>query len=311
MNVLRIVFMGSPALAVPSLTALLEAGYDIVGVVSQPARPSGRGQTVCDSGVAACATERGLPTFCTPTLRGDDVFEWVRAPSPEVIVVVAFAALVPRRLLELPPLGCVNLHPSLLPRHRGPAPIQGALLCGDAQTGVSIMLLERRLDAGPVLAQEAVEIAPEDTAATLTDRLSAMGARLLARTLPEWAAGSIVPLPQDEAHATYTRLVSKDDGRVDWSRPAVEIWRAWRAYTPWPSLFTFWHGKRLKVLACEPLSEWENATPGTVAQRGDVVAVSAGAGALRLLSVQLEGKKPADALSFVRGQRGFVGAVLG
>src|SRR5581483_5061140 len=205
---MRVVFMGTPQFAVPTLEAVLAAGHTVALVVTQPDRPVGRGRRLTPPPVARLAQERGLPLLQPRGVRSPEVQAQLAAARPEAIVVAAYARILPPEVLALPPLGCLNVHPSLLPRHRGPAPIQGALLAGDAETGTSIILLEERMDAGPILAQARLPIADDD-ALTLEPRLAAQGAHLLVETLADWAAGRLTPQPQDESRATYTRLLTK------------------------------------------------------------------------------------------------------
>ncbi len=314
---MRLIFMGTPAFAVPSLEALLIAGHDVALVVAQPTRPVGRGQRLTPPPVARLARERGLPLLQPRALRRPDVLRELAAAAPECIVVAAYARLLPPAVLQVPPLGCLNVHPSLLPRHRGPAPIQGALLAGDTEAGTSIILLEERLDAGPILAQEPLPIGPDDDALTLELRLAAQGARLLVETLPRWATAAIQPRAQDEAAATYTRRLTKDDGRLDWSRPATALERQVRACAGWPGAFTKWDGQQLKVLRASADSYLPPGLAlGTVfaspaSRLPSALAVVTGEGSLRLDLVQLEGRRPMAALALAQGHRGFIGAQLG
>jgi methionyl-tRNA formyltransferase len=313
---MRIVFMGTAAFAIPALGALRDAGYEVALVVSQPDRPAGRGRRLTEPPVARWAREHGLARLQPATLRDPAVQQQLAAAAPEAIVVAAYGQLLPRAVLALPPLGCLNLHPSLLPRWRGPAPIQAALLAGDPETGTSIILLEERLDAGPILAQARLPIGPDDDAVSLEQRLAAQGARLLVETLPRWAAGEITPMPQDEAAATYTRRLTKEDGRLDWRQPADALARQVRACAGWPGAFTVWRGRLLKVLRATPLAHRPtDLAPGTVyvlpGSAGPEIAVATGAGSLRLDTIELEGRRPTSAQAFVQGYRDFVGAVLG
>ena len=312
---MRVVFMGTPEFAVPTLEALVAAGHEIALVLSQPDRPVGRGRRLTPPPIAQLAQARGLDLLQPRGLRAPEVQQRLTDAAPEAIVVAAYARLLPAPVLALPPLGCLNVHPSLLPRHRGPAPIQGALLAGDAATGTSIILLEERLDAGPILAQEPMPIGPDDDAATLELRLATRGARLLVDTLTRWAAGAIQPQPQDDGTATYTRLLTKEDGRLDWTRPAIELARQVRACAGWPGAYTHWRDQPLKILRAAPEDHGgEGLPPGTVFLRpGPIraVAVAAGAGSLRLDTVALAGRRPASALAFVQGYRDFVGSRLG
>ena len=314
---MRLIFMGTPAFAVLTLEALLAAGHEIALVLSQPDKPAGRGRQLVPPPVAALAREQGLPLLQPRGLRSPEVQARLADAAPEAIVVAAYARLLPAAVLELPPFGCLNVHPSLLPHHRGPAPIQGALLAGDAVTGTSIILLEERMDAGPILAQEPTPIAPADDAETLEPRLAEQGARLLVTTLPRWAAREIEPIVQDEAAATYTHLISKEEGRLDWTRPAAALWRQVRAFAGWPGAYTTWRGQPLKVLRAtlEPERPADLA-PGTVywvaeGRPSAGVAVAAGDGGLRLDTIALAGKRPTAGTAFIRGYRDFVGSTLG
>jgi methionyl-tRNA formyltransferase len=312
---MRVVFMGTPEFAVPTLQALLDAGQEVALVLSQPDRPVGRGRRLTPPPVAQLAHARGLALLQPRGLRAPEVQQRLADAAPEAIVVAAYARLLPPPVLALPPLGCLNVHPSLLPRHRGPAPIQGALLAGDPETGTSIILLEERMDAGPILAQERMPITPDDDAATLEPRLAAQGARLLVDTLTRWAAREVQPQPQDEAAATYTRLLTKEDGRLDWTRPAIELARQVRACAGWPGAYTHWRDQPLKVLRAAPDPHVEDdLPPGTVfllPGSDRAVAVATGAGSLRLDAVELAGRRPTAATAFLQGYRDFLGSRLG
>jgi methionyl-tRNA formyltransferase len=318
---LRVVFMGSPAFAVPSLEGLLHAGYDVALVMAQPDRPAGRGRQPTPPPVATFARERGLPLFQPPTLKPREAFARVREAAPDVIVVAAYGLILRREVIDLPPLGCLNVHASLLPRHRGAAPISAAILAGDAETGVCLMRMEVGLDTGPVLACRSTPISQTDETPGLTERLALLGRDILVEELPRWAAGEIVPQPQDDTLATYAPKIVREDARLDWSRPAIELARQVRAYRGWPDAFTTWQGKQVKVLAARMAAypgartgEGEHVpgrvvlVPDGAAQRPAVVT---GDGLLLLDAVALEGKRPADSLDFVRGYRAFVGADLG
>lgn len=309
------IFMGSPRFAVPTLEALLAAGHEVALVVSQPDQPAGRGQRLTPPPVAQVARQHGLALLQPATLRDPAVQAALATAQPDAIVVAAYGRLLPRAVLDLPPLGCLNVHPSLLPRWRGPAPIQAALLAGDTVTGTSIILLEERMDAGPILAQAKLSIGPDDDAVSLEAALAQQGAALLVETLPRWAAGQLVPRPQDEARATYTRLLTKADGLLDWTRPARELANQVRACAGWPGAYTFWRGQPLKVLRAAPLGQRPAVAPGTVWELRDApergVAVAAGEGSLLLREVALAGRRPMPATAFVQGYRDFVGARLG
>jgi methionyl-tRNA formyltransferase len=307
----RVVFMGTPRFAVPTLKALTEA-HQVVGVVTQPDRPAGRGRDIHQSAVKQVAVARDLPVFQPRSLRTPDAVAQLADWKPEVIVVAAFGQILTEEVLDLPPHGCLNVHASLLPRWRGAAPVAAAILAGDEVTGVTIMKMDPGLDTGPILAQQEEPIRADDTRAALTERLSFVGAQLLVETLPEYLAGNLEPRPQDDEKATLAEQLRKEDGRLDWSRPAIVLDRKIRAFTPWPATFTFWGGRRLKVITASPLPDWEGeADPGTVVDMDGGAAVATGKGALRLEKVQLAGKRAMAIGPFLRGRQDFVASRLG
>lgn len=309
--------MGTSEFAVPILEALVRAGYQVVAVFTQPDRPAGRGLKPQPPPVKQRALALGLPVYQPETLRDEKVLAQIAALAPDIIVVAAYGEILPRRLLTLPRLGCLNVHPSLLPKLRGAAPVQAAIRQGLTETGVTIALMTPKLDAGPILAQRTVPIHPEDTARTLGERLARIGAELLLETLPRWAAGVITPQPQDESQATYAPPVRKEDGLIDWQQSAEEIWRQCRAYDPWPGCFTFWKGQLLKLGRVWPNPSWHGPEPpGTVLllpgpDGRPRLAVATGHGALIVESLQLAGRRLLSAEEFLRGQRDFVGSRLG
>jgi len=309
---MRVVFMGTPEFALPALARLVSGGQEVLAVYTQPDKPAGRGRSLVSSAVKRAALDRGLPVWQPPSLRPPEEIERLANLHPEVIVVAAFGLLLPQSILDIPPLGCVNIHPSLLPRHRGPSPVAAAILAGDEITGVSIMLLDKGMDTGPLLAQQQVPVSPEDTTGSLTAKLAQLGGQLLMQTLPLWLEGKLTPQPQDEAKASYSKLITKEEGKIDWHRPAIELWRKVRAFQPWPGCYTTWQGRLLKIMETIPLPG--GGEPGRVIAieetEGAPVGVQAGEGVLGLLQLQLEGKRAMSAEEFVRGQRGFIGASL-
>jgi methionyl-tRNA formyltransferase len=253
----------------------------------------------------------GIPVFQPESLKPPEVVEQLRALAPDVIVVAAYGHILRRVVLELPPHGCVNVHASLLPRWRGASPISAAIAAGDPQTGVTIMRMGVGLDDGPMLSQRAIPIEPNDTTGALTPRLAQLGADLLAHTLPGYLAGEVTPIPQDTSLVTLCRTLKKEEGQIDWRKPAIEIERHARAMTPWPGAFTFWGGKLLKIMRCKVADGAPAGDVGQVAAHGKSVFVSCGVGALELLEVQPEGKKPMPIRDFINGQRDFINAKLG
>ena len=309
---LRIVFMGTPVFAVPALDALANAGHDIVGVYTQPDRRSGRGRRVTAPPVKQFAMERGLPVYQPASLRRDeDARREIASFEPDLIVVAAYGLFLPAETLAVPPLGALNIHPSLLPKHRGPSPVATAILEGDTATGVTVMQLDEGMDTGPIVAQEETEIGDEETAEELTSRLFDIGAKLLTDTIPLWQAGEISPKLQRESEATITRLLKREDGAMDWAESAGYIARQVRAYYPWPGTYTHWNGKQLKIHEALAVAVDGTGEPGTVVEVPEGIAVVAGEGALLLLRVQMEGRQATGITDFVRGYREFVGLRLG
>jgi methionyl-tRNA formyltransferase len=300
--------MGSPGFAVPSLRALHER-YRLAGVVTQPDRPAGRGRRLAPSAVKQAAQALGLPTQQPPRLRAPEALAALREWSPDLIVVAAFGQILPQSVLDLPAHGCLNVHASLLPRHRGAAPVAAALLAGDAETGVTIMQMDAGLDTGPVLATRVVAVRSDDTAGTLAKRLGWVGADLLVETLPVYLAGDLRPEAQDSSQATYAGQLRKEDGLLDWGQSAEALARRVRAFSPWPGAFALWQGQPLKILRARAMPE-SSAAPGLVVEAGQDIAVGTGAGVLVFEEVQPAGRRPMAAGAFARGARGFVGSVL-
>ena len=307
----RIVFMGTPEFAVPILDALTRTSHNIVGIYTRADQPAGRGKQLQPSPIKQLAAARGLPISQPPTLRQPDYIAQLRDLAPDVIIVAAYGLLLPRDVLTIPPRGCINTHASLLPRHRGAAPIIAAILAGEAETGITLMQMDEGLDTGPILAQRAIPIDDDDTTGTLTPKLANLATELLSETLPRILAGEIVPQPQDHARATMFKQIKKEEGLIDWTRPATEIARRVRAFNPWPSAFTFWNGVQLKILCAGAADAKSNLEMGRVVPLGKEIAVTSANGVLILREVQLAGKRAMKIEEFLRGQREFVGSSLG
>lgn len=311
---MRIIFLGTPDYAVPVLSSIFDAGYEVASVVTQPDRPAGRGRSLTSPPVAAWARERGIPVLQPPSLRLPEVAGQLAALAPDAMVVASYGRILPPPLLALAPLGCLNVHPSLLPRHRGPAPVAEAILQGETVTGVTIMQLDEGMDTGPVVAQEQAEIGPDETAGELTARLFAHGGVLMARTLREGADGRVEAVAQDEARATYSRKLEKADGEIDFTRPAAELHNRVRAMDPWPGAYTTFKGVTLKALRSMSLpSAGTDAPPGTVIALQGVAApagVVTGDGVLALRELQLEGRRALPTDEFLRGHPELIGARL-
>jgi methionyl-tRNA formyltransferase len=294
---LRLAFMGTPDFAVPALHALLDAGHEVAAVYSQPPRPAGRGHRETPSPVHALAAARGLPVRTPTSLRDAAEQAFFAQLHLDAAVVVAYGLILPAAILGAPRLGCLNIHASLLPRWRGAAPIQRAILAGDSETGVSIMRMDEGLDTGPVLLREATPLGPRATATELHDRLAALGSRMIVEALQGLAAGTLTAMPQPGEGITYAAKLTREEGRLDWSRPAAVLERQVRAFTPWPGAWFTHASERIKVLAAEPMTG--SGRPGQVLDGAFTVAC--GEGALRLTRLQRAGKAPLDADAFLRG----------
>ena len=303
---MRLAFFGTPDFSVPALQALVAGGHEIACVYTQPPRAAGRGEKQRRSAEHEAAEQSGLPVRTPQTLQDDAVQTDFAALELDAAVVAAYGLILPKPILEAPRLGCINIHASLLPRWRGAAPIQRAILAGDSETGVTIMAMDEGLDTGPELLKQSVAIGPSTTAETLHDQLSALGARLIVEALEGLAAGQITPAPQSEEGASYADKLTRAEGRLDWRRPAAELERQVRAFSLWPGAWFEHDGDRLKIVAAE-LAPGSGA-PGAVLDGH--LTVACGDGALRLLTVQREGRAPVAAAALLRGYPIAVGAVL-
>jgi len=302
---IRIVFMGSPDFALPSLSALATApNYQLVGVVTQPDRASGRGRELKAPPVKTLALELNIPVMQPEKLRASEVMDQLRAWNPDLIVVAAFGQILKKDVLDLPRQGCINVHASLLPRWRGAAPINAAILHGDEETGVTIMQMDVGLDTGPMLACKAIRIKPDDTAGSVIQALSTLGADLLVETLPDYLSGKLTPQPQPAQGDTYAPMLKKEDGLLNFTRPAIELERRVRAMNPWPSAWFEWNGNLLKVLrASTVVSGDKSLVSGSRFTVEGRPAVQSAEGALVLDEVQPSGKKVMLGKSFLAGAR--------
>lgn len=296
----RVVFMGSPEFALPTLRALA-TNFVVAGVVTQPDRPAGRGKQLTAPPVKLFAQKVGIPVIQPERLRQPEAIDQLRAWEPEVIVVAAFGQILRQAVLDLPAHGSINVHASLLPRWRGAAPIQAAILHGDAETGVTIMKMEAGLDTGPLLSQRAIPIQPTDTAGSLSEKLSQLGADLLVETLPKYLSGELKPRPQPEAGVTTVSMLDKSEGALDASQTAVELERKVRAFNPWPSAYLQWKGQPLKVHRAHVTAG--QGAPGARVVQGGLPALATSQGWLVLDEVQPAGRKPMQGAEFLRGAR--------
>jgi methionyl-tRNA formyltransferase len=300
-----IVFMGSPEFALPTLRALAEH-YPVAGVVTQPDRPAGRGRALAPPPVKQLAQELGLPVIQPERLRQPEAMEQLRQWAPDLIVVAAFGQILRPAVLDLPSFGCANVHASLLPRWRGAAPVNAAILHGDTQSGVTIMRMDPGVDTGPMLSQRAEDIRPDDTAGSLAERLAALGAGLLLETLPAYLSGELQPRPQEEAAASYAPMLKKDDGALDFTRPAVELERRVRAFNPWPGAYIVWQGQPLKIHRATAVAETTGLPPGAHTTWRGLPAIAANTGLLALDDVQPAGKKVMPGKVFLQGARNWI-----
>ena len=307
---LKVVFMGTPDFAVPSLLTLIQ-NYEVIGVITQPDRPAGRGRALKQSPVKSISLEYGLPVYQPVSLKDDTAIDPVREWSADIIIVAAFGQILPPKLLNLPRQGCLNVHASLLPRWRGAAPIQYAILSGDDQSGVSLMRMDEGLDTGPVYVQEAVRIQERETAESLHDRLAQLGADMLASYLDQIISGALQAKDQDDTEATYAPMLKKNAGLIDWNRPVNQIDRHIRAMTPWPSAYTFWKGKRLKLMVARPVEKIvPGGDPGLVVSMQGTAGILTSDGVILIERLQLAGKKEIGLADFLRGYPDFIGSNL-
>ena len=299
---MRIVFMGTPDFSVPALEALVEGGHEVVAAITQPDKPKGRGKAVLMTPVKEKAMELGIPVYQPVKVREPEFVEKLRQMEPDAIVVVAFGQILPKSILEIPRYGCVNIHASLLPKYRGAAPIQWAVIDGERESGVTTMFMNEGLDTGDMLEKEAVTLDTKETGGSLHDKLSAIGGRLILSTLNGLEDGTLNGTPQTDEGTCYAKMLKKSLGDIDWTMDAAAIERLIRGLNPWPSAYTCLHGKTLKIWDGDVLEREYGVEPGTVAEVAkDRLVVQTGQGSLAIRSLQLEGKKRMDAGDFLRG----------
>ncbi|WP_028550513.1 methionyl-tRNA formyltransferase [Paenibacillus sp. UNC451MF] len=315
---MRVVFMGTPEFAVPSLQALLDNGVQVVGVVTQPDRPVGRKRILTPTPVKVEAEKHGIPVLQPERLRRPESVEELKELQPDLIVTAAYGQILPKSVLELPKHGCINIHASLLPKYRGGAPIHHAVMNGDAVTGVTIMYMAEGLDTGDMISKVEVSIEDTDTQGTMFEKLSIAGARLLTETLPDLIAGRIQAVPQNDAEAIYSPNITREQELIDWNRSALAIWNQVRGLSPRPGAYTLWNGEVLKIWSClkpdaalNPSSA-NTSQPGTVLGMGENgIVVATGSGTITITELQPAGKKAMDAAQWTRGGQLSIGTVLG
>lgn len=311
----RVVFMGTPEFAAVMLDGLIDGGYNIVGVVTKPDKPAGRDQEPTPSRVKEVALEHGLPVE-QPEKLDEEALKKIEAWKPDLIVVAAYGKILPQSILDMPGFGCINVHASLLPKWRGASPIQNALLAGETETGVTIMLMDKGMDTGDIIAQEKTDIGPDETKELLLLRLTGLGRDLLLQTLPAWVRRTVSATPQDGSQATLCQLIERNDGHIVWTDDAESIYNRYRALFPWPGIFTFWKKDdgllRLKLhkVSYQKQSPQAGYPMGQVVEVGEKIGIQAGSGVIFLEEVQLEGKTRMGIAEFVRGNQDFIGTML-
>jgi len=304
----KIVFMGTPDFAVPTLNILIQH-HDVIGVVTQPDKPAGRNNQIKQSPVKEVALQAGIPVLQPKRIRKPEAIEELKQWDADFYIVAAFGQILPQAVLDMPKHASINVHASLLPRWRGAAPIQAAIREGDAETGITIMMIDAGLDTGDILTKRAVTIENDETAQTLHDKLASIGGDLLIETLPKYLSGEVQPQKQDESLVTYASQIKKEDGQIDWSQSAVSVERLVRAFTPWPGTFTFWNDKQLKIHS--GTNGDEQAPQGQVIEKNGQIAIGTGDGLYYPKEIQLSGKKRMSINDFANGYSDFVGATLG
>ena len=309
---MRLVFMGTPDFAVPSLTALLHSDHHVVGVVTQPDRPKGRGQELAISPIKQLAVQRKIPILQPLKMKDPAFLDALSAWKPDLIVVAAFGRILPKIILDLPSRHCINVHASLLPQYRGAGPIQWAIINGERETGITTMLMDEGMDTGAILLQESMQIAPDDTAGTLSAKLAEVGGKMLIETLTQLEKGDLVPQPQDHARATMAPLLKKEDGLLDWTLPAEQLANRVRGLSPWPGAYTFVKGDRVMIWRAAASGQSGGAAPGTVhSTTEDSILVATGKGLLAVTELQPASGRRMSAAQYLAGHPLAPGFVLG
>jgi len=303
---MKLIYMGTPPFAVPPFESLISAGHDLAAIVTRIDKPAGRGKTITQPAVKLAAQVHRITVLQPRRVREPEFIEVLRSYQPDAIIVAAYGQILPTSILTLPKLGCINIHASLLPSYRGAAPINWAIINGEQQAGITIMQMDEGMDTGAILLQEAILVSPEDTAGTLTEKLSQLGSTMIVKALTLAGSGGLTPRTQDNSGATLAPLLKKTDGLIDWTGSANMIHNRIRGMNPWPGAYTFLDSRMIKILRSEAAGGSEE--PGRLFQRdNNTLEAGTGSGMLRILDIQLEGKRPMSAGEFLRGQRGVAG----
>jgi methionyl-tRNA formyltransferase len=307
---LKILFFGTSEFSKKILKNLLKE-YSIVGVITQPDKPVGRRQEVTSSPVAVFAEENNLQVFKFTNLKSAEAFETVKKIATDLFVVVAYGKIIPKEILDLAGSGAINIHGSVLPKYRGTSPIHGVLLNNESETGITIMLMDEEMDHGPILKTRSLNIAPDDTFSVLEEKLVNLASSLILEVIPEYLSGNLPPIAQDHETASFTKIIVKDDGKIDWKKSVQDIYNQYRAYEIWPGIWTIYEGKNFKIKKCRLSLENGAAEPGIIWSKDDLTFVQCRIGSLELLEVQPEGKNSVNINDFLRGHKSFVGSRLG
>lgn len=308
---MKVLFMGTPDFAVSALEALIQSEHEVTGVVTQPDKPKGRGKEMQFPPVKQCAVKYNIPVFQPVKVKTEEAAETLRSFGADIFVVAAFGQILSREILDMPKYGCINIHASLLPKYRGAAPIQWAVIDGEKESGVTIQQMDVGVDTGDILLKEAIELSPKETGESLYEKLSALGARMIVEVLQKIEDGTVKPEKQDDSLSTHAGKLSKELGRIDWRKSAVEIERLIRGLNSWPSAYTHWNGKTLKIWEADVIAKSPCGKPGTVAEVTKTeIIVNTGDGQLALTSVQLEGRKRMEVKDFLPGYHVEAGSLL-
>lgn len=308
---MKVLYMGTPDFAVNTLNALIKSDHEIIGVITQPDRPKGRGKHVIMTPVKEAALQHHLPVFQPEKVKNPEFVQKIKEMAPDIIVVVAFGQILSRAILEIPVYGCINVHGSLLPKYRGAAPIQWAVINNEATTGVTIQQMVYELDAGDILLAEEIILAPNETAGSLYDRLSIMSGNLVVETLKRIELKAIDPKPQNHEEATYAKMLDKHMGLIEWSKDAKTIECLVRGLNPWPSAYTYLDGVMIKIWDAQVVRQQDNVLPGTIVSNQKGITIQCGQNQLKIKELQLQGKKRMDAVSFINGHHLTIGTQLG
>jgi methionyl-tRNA formyltransferase len=309
MNNARITFFGTSKFSADILSSL-KANFNIVAVVTQPDKPVGRKQEITPSPVAELAGTLNIPVLKPNTLKSSEAFEQIKALNSDLFVVVAYGKIIPQNILDLAAKGPINIHGSLLPKYRGASPIHAALLNGEKETGITIMLMDSEMDHGPILLMRALDIAPDDTFIELEDKMSVLAQDLINEAIPKYLSGELKPQEQNHSEATFTKIIAKEDGKIDWNNKAEDIYNKYRAYVVWPGIWTTFNGKVFKIKKCGLSPHQTDIPAGTVFEKDGSVLVQTGSGSLELIEVQVEGKNPVVVKDFILGNKDFLGSKL-